>query len=63
MNLIDRCCLQINLIASPKYVITTNTLEREEGLAAVNVALENVKDSIENAGGTFKVTMAVCLLG
>uniref|UniRef100_A0A915HHD8 Eukaryotic translation initiation factor 2 subunit 1 n=1 Tax=Romanomermis culicivorax TaxID=13658 RepID=A0A915HHD8_ROMCU len=50
--------IKINLIAPPQYVITTNTLERTEGLAAVNTCLERIKQSIENSGGNFKITMA-----
>jgi len=50
--------IKINLIAPPQYVVTTNTLERTEGLAAVNTALERIRETIEGAGGNFKVTIA-----
>lgn len=50
---------QINLIAPPQYVVTTNTLERPEGLAAVNTVLERIRETIEAAGGNFKISMAV----
>jgi len=49
--------IKINLIAPPQCVITTSTLERPEGLAAVNTALERIRETIEGAGGNFKVTM------
>lgn len=48
--------IKINLIAPPAYVVTTQTLERAEGLAAVNTALQNIKDSIEGAHGSFRIT-------
>jgi len=50
--------IKINLIAPPQYVVTTSTLERPEGLAAVNTALERIRETIEGAGGNFKITMA-----
>ncbi|VDO92718.1 unnamed protein product [Soboliphyme baturini] len=50
--------IKINLISPPLYVVTTTTLERAEGLAAVNATLERIKDTIESAGGTFKVILA-----
>lgn len=35
-------------------------MDREEGITLVNNALESIKDSIEAAGGEFKVVMEVC---
>jgi len=52
--------LQINLIAPPLYVITTNTLERADGLTKLNEVLEKIKKVIEANGGVFTVKMAVC---
>ena len=46
---------QINLIAAPLFVVTTNTMEREEGLAAVNAALDVVRQTIEKNGGKFDI--------
>ena len=51
--------LQINLIAPPLYVVTTQTLERIEGVAKLNAAIEKIKCTIEEAGGSFNVKMAV----
>lgn len=51
----------MQLIASPHYEVTTNTLERAEGLAAVSAALERIKETIETAGGSYKVILAVRL--
>lgn len=50
--------VRINLIAPPLYVVTTQTLERIEGLAKLNAALEKIKFTIEKAGGVFNVKMA-----
>ena len=51
----DALPIRINLIAPPQYVVTTQTLEREEGLAAVSTALQKIKESIEASGGSFRV--------
>jgi hypothetical protein len=54
---------QINLIAPPLYVVTTNTLERVEGLAKLQQILDVIKSMIEASGGVFTVKMAVsCVL-
>ena len=50
---------QINLIAPPLYVMTTQTLERAEGLAKLGGALGKIKDLIEEAGGVFNVKQQV----
>ncbi|KHN87144.1 Eukaryotic translation initiation factor 2 subunit 1 [Toxocara canis] len=50
--------IKINLIAAPLFVVTTQTLERSEGLEAVNSALDVIKNTIESHQGTFKVVMA-----
>jgi len=50
---------QINLIAPPLYVVTTQTLERMDGLAALNKALEAIKANIEEAGGMFNIQLQV----
>lgn len=54
--------LQINLIAAPLFVVTTQTLERSEGLEAVDNALNLIRKTIESRQGSFKVVMAVSLL-
>ena len=53
--------MQINLIAPPLYVITTNTLERTDGLTKLNEVLEQIKKVIEDNGGVFTIKMPVCL--
>lgn len=51
---------QINLIAPPTYVMTTTTLEKEGGIAALQEANELIKSNIEASKGTFKIKMEVC---
>uniref|UniRef100_A0A0N5AAJ8 Eukaryotic translation initiation factor 2 subunit 1 n=1 Tax=Syphacia muris TaxID=451379 RepID=A0A0N5AAJ8_9BILA len=50
--------VKINLIAAPLFVVTAQTLERSEGLAAVNAALDVIKTTIEAHKGTFNVVTA-----
>jgi translation initiation factor 2 subunit 1 len=50
--------IKINLIAPPLYVMTTQTLERTEGLAKLSVALNKIKETIEESGGIFNIKMA-----
>ena len=59
--LLENFCfiLQINLIAPPLYVVTTQTLERTDGLAALNKAIGAIKGSIEDAGGMFNIQLQV----
>ena len=47
--------IKINLIAPPSYVVTTQTMEREEGIKLLETALEKIKESIEGSGGIFAV--------
>ncbi|CAD5207990.1 unnamed protein product [Bursaphelenchus xylophilus] len=49
--------IKINLIAAPLFVVTAQTTDREEGMEAVNNALDKIKQSIEASGGTFKFVM------
>lgn len=56
---------QINLIAPPRYVMTTTTLERTEGLSVLNQAMAVIKEKIEEKRGVFNVQMEVrtlCIL-
>lgn len=50
--------IRINLIAPPSYVVTTQTMDREEGLKLLNNALDQIKETILAAGGIFKVVQA-----
>uniref|UniRef100_A0A914DYT0 Eukaryotic translation initiation factor 2 subunit 1 n=1 Tax=Acrobeloides nanus TaxID=290746 RepID=A0A914DYT0_9BILA len=54
----DEIPIKINLIAAPLFVVTAQTMERTEGMEAVNTALEAIKTTIESFKGTFKTVMA-----
>lgn len=51
--------MQINLIAPPRYVMTTTTLERTEGLSILNQAMAAIKEKIEEKRGVFNIQMEV----
>lgn len=53
------CSPQINLIAPPRYVMTTTTLERTEGLSVLNQAMAAIKEKIEEKRGVFNIQMEV----
>uniref|UniRef100_A0A8C2RG14 Eukaryotic translation initiation factor 2 subunit 1 n=1 Tax=Capra hircus TaxID=9925 RepID=A0A8C2RG14_CAPHI len=62
--LLGLCCcagelpsIKINLIAPPRYVMTTTTLERTEGLSVLNQAMAVIKEKIEEKRGVFNVQM------
>jgi len=50
--------IKINLIAPPLYVMTTQTIERQEGLDKLNEALNAIKEDIEKNTGVFDVQTA-----
>merc|ERR1712071_300226 len=50
--------IKINLIAPPLYVMTTQTPERQDGLKALEIAIEKVQESIVQLGGVFQIQMA-----
>ncbi|XP_031551640.1 eukaryotic translation initiation factor 2 subunit 1-like [Actinia tenebrosa] len=45
--------IKVNLIAAPLYVITTTTLDHEEGLKSLVQAVDAIKTSIKKSGGEF----------
>ncbi|KAK3746270.1 hypothetical protein QZH41_016525 [Actinostola sp. cb2023] len=49
----------VNLIAAPLYVITTTTLDHEEGLKTLVQAVEAIKTTIKTSGGEFTEKAAV----
>ena len=53
---------QINLIAAPLYVITTTTLDRDEGLKILTNAVDAIRTTIQKFGGEFTEKAAVSLL-
>merc|ERR1711976_298948 len=50
--------IKINLIAPPLCVMTTQTLERSDGLEKMKEALDKIKANIEAADGVFNIIMA-----
>ncbi len=51
--------VQINLIAPPQYVMTTTTLDRTEGIARLNTAVQVIRETIEESEGQFNLKMEV----
>ncbi|CAB1335491.1 unnamed protein product [Coregonus sp. 'balchen'] len=49
--------IKINLIAPPRYVMTTTTLERTEGLSVLNQAMAAIKEKMEEKRGVFNIQM------
>ncbi|CAJ0961490.1 unnamed protein product, partial [Mesorhabditis belari] len=47
--------IKINLIAAPLFVVTAQSTEKDDGLIAVNNALNVVKEAIEKHGGKFTI--------
>ncbi|XP_076230759.1 eukaryotic translation initiation factor 2 subunit alpha [Calliopsis andreniformis] len=54
----DELPIKINLIAPPLYVMTTSTPEKQDGLKALNDAIEAIQSKITSLGGVFNVQMA-----
>lgn len=50
--------VKINLIAPPVYVVTSSSLDRDEGVKLLVEVIEKIKVSIESYKGRFKVKMA-----
>lgn len=45
-----------------KIVITTSTPEKSDGLNALDIAIEKIKETILKLGGTFSIQMAVRII-
>ena len=50
--------IKVKLIAPPMYVMTTMTLDKEEGVEALNQAIEVIGASVRAKGGSLDVKMA-----
>lgn len=50
--------IKINLISPPLYVMTTNTTEKQQGLTALQAAIEQVESTIKGFGGILSIKMA-----
>ena len=49
--------IKINLIAPPVYVVTSTTLDRDEGVQLLKDVIEKIQTSIEAQRGRFKIKM------
>jgi translation initiation factor 2 subunit 1 len=49
--------IKINLIAPPVYVVTSSSLDREEGVKLLQEVIDKIKATIESFKGRFKVKM------
>lgn len=49
--------IKINLIAPPVYVVTSSSLDRDEGVKLLKDVIEKIKASIEAFKGRFKIKM------
>ena len=47
------------MIAPPTYVVTTTTMNREEGLKALETSIKAIEDVIVSKKGTFVLQQAV----
>lgn len=50
--------VKINLIAPPVYVVTSSSLDREEGVRLLQEVIEKIKVKIESFKGRFKIKMS-----
>lgn len=50
--------VKAKLVAAPLYVISTQALDKNQGVALLERAIEKVATSIDAAGGNIKITMA-----
>lgn len=50
--------VKAKLVAAPLYVISTQALNKNQGIELLESAIEKITESIEAAGGACKVTMA-----
>eukprot|EP01134_Creolimax_fragrantissima_P003009 CFRG3009T1 len=51
----EQCPIKVNLIAPPLYAVTTMSLDKDEGVAAVNKAVEAIQERITANGGSLGV--------
>jgi|EP00670_Eutreptiella_braarudii_P001708 translation initiation factor 2 subunit 1 len=58
----NECALTIRLLAAPTYVIVANSVDKDDGLALVEKAIESIKTEISAKGGQLKVTKAAAVV-
>lgn len=54
----DQIPIKINLIAPPLYVMTTQTTEKQDGLKALDGAIDCIRKKIIEYGGNLVIKMA-----
>lgn len=55
--------VKIRLIAHPLFILNCTCRDKSSGIETLDKTMELIKESIENAGGTFRMTMAPELVG
>ena len=55
----DEMPIKINLIAPPRYVVTTTTLDKDKGISLLQEALVKIEESIKKYSGIFTVSTPV----
>lgn len=50
--------ISINLIAPPKFVMTTTSLDKDQGVQLLEKATDAIRDAIEESGGELSVSMS-----
>ncbi|VDO03927.1 unnamed protein product [Rodentolepis nana] len=58
----EKFAFNINLIAPPEYVMTTQTLDIAEGIARMELAIEAIEKSINEQDGFFKLKVKIPLI-
>jgi translation initiation factor 2 subunit 1 len=54
----DNSSIKVKLIAPPIYVLSTMTLEKDEGIALLNKSIDTIGATIKSHGGKLEVKMA-----
>ncbi|CUM48786.1 unnamed protein product [Debaryomyces tyrocola] len=54
----EQMAVKAKLVAAPLYVISVQALDKNQGIALLEKAIEKVSESIEKSGGICKVTMS-----
>ena len=54
----EDCPIKVKLVAPPLYVVTTTSLQKQEGIALLNNALDAVKSEITKRGGKYTLKTA-----
>ncbi|ODQ81160.1 hypothetical protein BABINDRAFT_59783 [Babjeviella inositovora NRRL Y-12698] len=50
--------IKVKLVAAPLYVVTTQALDKQQGIELIEQAIEKIKEQITVSGGVCNVTMA-----